>query len=184
MDELEEQLQRLAEHHAAQVPAFSMPPTDELAGRRRLTRRMPVEVLIAACTRVALLVGGVLLLLRSGDGPSVQTPAGKSPPTAYGGCTGKAYVNNSGDATVSVLNTATDAVSATIPVGRFPLGPFMSPDGKYVYVSNNLDGTVSAISTATDKVSATITVGKGPGGARSPPTANTPTSPKRTAPSR
>ena len=39
MGELEDRLKRLAEHRAAQIQAFAMPPTDELAVRRRVTRR-------------------------------------------------------------------------------------------------------------------------------------------------
>ena len=39
MGEIEEQLERLAEHRAAQVPPFSMPTGDELVDRRRVVRR-------------------------------------------------------------------------------------------------------------------------------------------------
>ena len=162
MGELEDRLERLADHRAAQIPAYSMPPTDELAVRRR---RVPRSVIvgIAACLAVALVIGGALLFSRS-DGPSVQTPVGTRPRPAYSGCTGKAYVNNSGDDSLSVITTATNTVSGHIPVGRFPIGPALAPDGKHLYVSNNTDNTVSVIATDTDTVSGTITVGKGPGG--------------------
>ena len=61
--------------------------------------------------------------------------------------------------TVSVINTATNTVTATITVGTYPYGVSVSPDGSKVYVANNGDGTVSVINTATNTVTATITVG-------------------------
>jgi YVTN family beta-propeller protein len=53
-----------------------------------------------------------------------------------------------------VINTATNAVSAPITVGKNPTGAAITPDGKHVYVTNFLDGTVSVITTATGAVSA------------------------------
>jgi len=74
-----------------------------------------------------------------------------------------AYITNTGDITVSVINIATNNVMATIPVGSGPFGVSVSPDGSKVYVAN-FDGTVSVINTATNNVSATITVGTNPEG--------------------
>ena len=64
--------------------------------------------------------------------------------------------------TVSVINTATNTVVTTVPVGDVPLGVRVSPDGTLAYVTNLVDGTVSVISTATNTVTATIPVGNGP----------------------
>ena len=63
---------------------------------------------------------------------------------------------------MSVIDTATGVVSATITVGNGPVGLAFTPDGKHVYVANSADGTVSVIDTATGVVSATIPVGKSP----------------------
>ena len=64
-----------------------------------------------------------------------------------------AYVaNGTGDGTVSVITTATGAVSAPITVGNAPIGVAITPDGKHAYVTNNVDGTVSVITTATVRV--------------------------------
>ena len=63
---------------------------------------------------------------------------------------------------MSVITTATGAVSAPITVGKNPIGVAITPDGKHAYVTNLDDGTVSVITTATGAVSAPITVGKGP----------------------
>ena len=46
-----------------------------------------------------------------------------SPSSAEGGCAGKAYVVNQNANTVSVINTATNAVvGSAIPVGSVPVG--------------------------------------------------------------
>jgi YVTN family beta-propeller protein len=72
--------------------------------------------------------------------------------------------NNNDDGTVSVITTATGAVSAPITVGIRPLGLAITPDGKHVYVANRLGNTVSVITTATGAVSVPITVGTNPTG--------------------
>jgi YVTN family beta-propeller protein len=76
----------------------------------------------------------------------------------------KAYVGNFKDSTVSVIDTATGAVTGTVPVAAGPHGMSMSPDGKTVYVSGDESSTVSVIDTATDRVTGTIEVGKTPHG--------------------
>jgi YVTN family beta-propeller protein len=80
-----------------------------------------------------------------------------------------AYVTNFGDpiprpgTTVSVIDTTTDMVVATIPgVGPGPLGVAVTPDGAYVYVVNVLSDNVSVIETATNTVVATVAVGPRP----------------------
>ena len=72
-----------------------------------------------------------------------------------------AYVTNSGDNTVSVIDTATNTVVATIglPAGSAPHGVAVTPDGKHVYVSGNRG--VQVIDTATNTVVATV-LGLGP----------------------
>jgi YVTN family beta-propeller protein len=75
---------------------------------------------------------------------------------------GMAYIANSGDNNVSVINTATSAVVATINVGTSPRGLAISLDGGHVYVANNGSNNVTVINTATNTVAATVTVGSGP----------------------
>jgi YVTN family beta-propeller protein len=75
-----------------------------------------------------------------------------------------APITNSGDNTVSVIDTTTNTVIATVPVGRDPRGVAVTPDGTKVYVTNFDDNTVSVIGTVTNTVFATIPVGEQPTG--------------------
>jgi YVTN family beta-propeller protein len=76
-----------------------------------------------------------------------------------------AYITNFNSASVSVIDTATNAVTATIGVGSNPLGVAVTRDGSKVYVThqNNVNSTVAVIDTATNEVTATIPVGANPG---------------------
>ena len=78
-----------------------------------------------------------------------------------------AYVVNQRSNNVSVIDTATNMVVATVPVGAVPGWVAVTPDGKHAYVTNgnagNPPSTVSVIDTATNMVVATVPVGLGPG---------------------
>jgi YVTN family beta-propeller protein len=73
-----------------------------------------------------------------------------------------AYVTNDGASSVSVIDTATNTVTATIAVGNGLFGVVFSPDGTRAYVPNISDGTISVIDTAANAVLTTINVGGGP----------------------
>jgi YVTN family beta-propeller protein len=84
-----------------------------------------------------------------------------------------AYITNFGSNTVSVINTATNTVTATIPVGVEPHGVAVPPDGNRVYVTNAGSNSVSVFATATNTVTATIPVGVRPIGVAVPPDGTT-----------
>jgi YVTN family beta-propeller protein len=77
---------------------------------------------------------------------------------------------------VSVIDIATNAVIATIPVGAGPIGIAITPDGTRAYVTNEDSNTVSVIDTATNTVVATITVGVHPVAVAITPAPRNPTS--------
>ena len=85
-----------------------------------------------------------------------------SPSASAGGP--KAYVGNFKDNTVSVIDTGTSAVIATVPVAAGPHGMVQTPDGRTVFVSGDGSSDVSVIDTATDRVVKTLEVGKTPHG--------------------
>ena len=73
-----------------------------------------------------------------------------------------AYITNLVSANVSVIDTATNTVIATIPVGIGQNGVAVTPDGSKVYVTNVQlpnPSVVSVIATATNTVIATIPLG-------------------------
>ncbi len=75
-----------------------------------------------------------------------------------------AYITNINANTVSVINTATNAIITSIAVGSTPWGISVSPNGSKAYVTNTGENTVSVINTSTNKVTATITVQSNPSG--------------------
>ncbi len=76
-----------------------------------------------------------------------------------------AYITNYCDDNISIINTTTNTVTATVNVGTRPVGIAVTPDGKSVYVVNELSDNVSVINTTTNTVTATVNVGTGPVGA-------------------
>ena len=73
-----------------------------------------------------------------------------------------AYISNSGDGTLSVIDTATNTVVATVPVGSAPAGGRFSPTGTRFYVANSGDNTVSVVDTVNNSVVGTLAVGTSP----------------------
>jgi YVTN family beta-propeller protein len=81
----------------------------------------------------------------------------------------KVYVANAGlpipgppsqlGTTVSVIDTVTNSVAATLPVGREPSSIAITPDGRTAYVANTFDSTISVIDVATEAVSGPISTG-------------------------
>jgi YVTN family beta-propeller protein len=60
---------------------------------------------------------------------------------------------------MTVIDTPTQKVVATIPVGINPHGVAVAPDAKHVYVASAGSSTVSVIDTVSNAVVATIAVG-------------------------
>src|ERR1700693_405313 len=73
-----------------------------------------------------------------------------------------AYVTNQCSTTVTVIDTANNAIVATIPIGAVPAGAAITPDGTRVYVADEGSNTISVISTTSNTVIATIPVGVAP----------------------
>ena len=77
----------------------------------------------------------------------------------------RVYVANLRSNNVSAIDTATNTVIATIPVGIYPYGLAASPDGSKVYVADFGSNSVSVIPTASNTViGSPIPVGTNPAG--------------------
>jgi YVTN family beta-propeller protein len=100
----------------------------------------------------------VLFLILTLSITSAATAQGTSNAAKY------AYITNSGSTTVSVIDTATNKVTATVNVGSNPYGVAVNPKGTKVYVASDVNDAVSVIDTATNKVTATVPVGSDPWG--------------------
>ena len=94
-----------------------------------------------------------------------------------------AYIPNAGSDNVSVVDTSTNTIIATIAVGANPVGSAVTPDGNKAYITNGWSGTVSVIDTSSNSVAATITVGSNaqgvaltPNGAKAYATSSLPSS--------
>lgn len=76
-----------------------------------------------------------------------------------------AYIPSTASNIVSVVDTQTNTVVATIPVGGpggYPYGIAVNPSGTRAYVTLNLEGSVAVIDTATNSVLTTVPVGFSP----------------------
>ena len=95
--------------------------------------------------------------------PEIKPFVQSTPISAGGGAMGiavtpdgaKAYVINSSDKTVTVIDTATDTVITTIEtgIGTAPQSIAMHPSGSYAYVANTTSNSISRIDTATNTAS-------------------------------
>lgn len=84
------------------------------------------------------------------------------PATAATGGGYDAFVTDSRQNQVYVIDTATNAITATVPVGVNPHGLAVVPDGSRVYVADHGSAAVSVINAATATVMATIPVSGAP----------------------
>lgn len=76
----------------------------------------------------------------------------------------RVYVANEGSNSVSVIDSSTNGIITTIPVGNSPRGVALSPDGNKLYVSNYNDWTVSVVDATNYIITHTVFVGNFPGG--------------------
>ncbi|GAA3884248.1 hypothetical protein GCM10022243_56270 [Saccharothrix violaceirubra] len=106
--------------------------------------------------------GGVSVLDTSSNaiGATLTDSGGNSPygvGVAFDGARG--YVTNVRDNTLTIIDTPTNTIDATVQVGDGPAGVVVSPSGGFVYVSNYRAGTVSVVDAATATTTETIAVG-------------------------
>ncbi|MFD6619879.1 beta-propeller fold lactonase family protein [Streptomyces albidoflavus] len=73
-----------------------------------------------------------------------------------------AYVSSAGENRLYVIDTAAQAVTASVGAGLSPHGVLVTPDGSRVYVANYFSNDLSVFDTATNAVTATIAVGRYP----------------------
>ncbi|MGV9244893.1 YVTN family beta-propeller repeat protein [Streptomyces sp. NPDC003710] len=107
-------------------------------------RAWPRAAWLRVCMAVLAVLAGLAL------------PVGASSP-ARAATNGNAYVANYTAGTVTVIDTTTNTVSTTIPVGANPDSIAITPDNARAYVANRGSNSVSVIDTTTNTVGTTIT---------------------------
>lgn len=120
-------------------------------------RRTPHRALTAGV--ITFLSAATMLLVTPAahaDRVIATIPVGRNPASVAITPDGsRAYVTNEGTRTLSVIDTATNTVATTVPVGA-ATGVVITPDGARAYARNNGGDGVSVIDTATNTVAATI----------------------------
>lgn len=110
-----------------------------------------------------------------GSGPTVPTGRGPSDVAiASSGATGRAYVTNSGNGTMSLIPFTAGiqpqvSTPVTVTVGGVPTGIALSPDGRWAYVADNLAGVLVVYDTVNLRTDGLVTVGSGPWGVAASP---------------
>ncbi|MGB8013621.1 MAG: hypothetical protein WCF68_18560 [Terriglobales bacterium] len=85
--------------------------------------------------------------------PSITLPANSAPNFVATTESSQAYVLLSNLASVGVINTNTDVLVNTFPVGNNPVAMAETPNGQKLYVANQADNTISAFNTLTGALS-------------------------------
>lgn len=96
------------------------------------------------------------------DSIVAEVGVGAAPAALQGTLSGnKIYAMNSGDGTVTVINTVDNTVATTVAVGGSPVWADLNQDGTLLFVVNTA-GYVTVINTSNDTVNTSIAVGAGP----------------------
>src|SRR5215470_18135732 len=72
------------------------------------------------------------------------------------------YVANERSNDITIIDTATNSVVATVPVGQRPRGLGLSPDGNTLYVALGPERAIAAVDLATRKVVVRLPAGSDP----------------------
>src|SRR6266481_9833698 len=75
-----------------------------------------------------------------------------------------AYVPNERSGTISVIDTASDEVVATIKTGGKPRGTAVAPDGRWLYVSDQPSGSLLVVDLGKREIAERVPVGASPEG--------------------
>jgi YVTN family beta-propeller protein len=96
---------------------------------------------------------------------AIDLPAGSRPmKVRVSPDNSKVYVSDGRAGTVTVMDSKSYAVLATVKVGARPWGVALSPDGKYLFSANGPSNDVSVVDLATNKEISRVKAGESPWG--------------------
>lgn len=127
-----------------------------------IRRRNVVRMVFAGAFQLSALALLVTALGSSACSSSMGTASEVQADTAQAQI--NAYVADATNNTVSVIDTASNTITTTIPVGSGPVSLAVSPDRAHLYVANSGSNSVSVVDTATNTVVAAVPVGATPFG--------------------
>lgn len=114
---------------------------------------------------------GLVMTSACGGGSEKPAPPPESTPAATPASLAPAvgiYVTNEVSGDLTVIDAATRAVVATVPLGKRPRGlaasRAVSPDGTTIVTANGPSNDISIIDAASRQVTATVPAGNGPWG--------------------
>ncbi|MFJ7497619.1 hypothetical protein ACIQZB_42245 [Streptomyces sp. NPDC097727] len=135
-------------------------------------RRRPGRTL-----RPALAAGIGVLLISCTPATSVRKDSAVPVAPVHTGASGRVYVTNQQDDTLSVIDASTYKVVATVPAGVAPEGVAVAKDGKHVYIANSGSARVSVLDTRNTRSSQPCRWERAPPVSASAPMAASSTSP-------
>ncbi len=143
------------------------------AGERRVrVRLLGLASLVVIAVVVSVAVGLPGRVFRPPPRPIATIAVGASPAgVAVDPAAHRAYVANSDDGALSVIDTRLNAVVATVRVGADPVGVAVDPAAHHAYVTNG-SGAVSVLDTTRNAVVATLDANSFPAGIALDPAAH------------
>ena len=126
-------------------------------------------LLVETANQVAYVVKSddVVIVVDMSDGnvlDSIPLPAGSNPVAVEFTPDGSlAYVANTGNNTVSIIDASSRTVLDNVLVGGEPVGIAFTPDGTEAWIANRFSDDVTLIDVSTGMVTSTIDVGLQPG---------------------
>jgi YVTN family beta-propeller protein len=142
----------------AQAALAAGQPAEAVAVLETLLQRAPQH----AAARTLLAQAQRQLAPPTTPRPSAApVPATPPPATAQGA---RIYVTNRYDGSVSVVDAASHAIIAKVPVGSGPLALAVTPDGQWIYVTTRGGNRVQVLDAGAHRVVASVPVGAGPYG--------------------
>ena len=92
-----------------------------------------------------------------------SSPYGVATDTDKGNVSVSNYGKFNASSTVSIVNSTTNTITSSIPVGKNPQAIAYNSANRFVYVANLLSNTISVINSSANNVISSISVGKSPG---------------------
>lgn len=100
--------------------------------------------------------GSNVVTVHNTSGGVLATIAGFDAPNAVALANGKAFVTNGNGGSLSIIDTNSNSIVATVATGNLPTGVAITTDGTQALVANQYSNSVSQVSTSTNSLTRTV----------------------------